>query len=95
VLIAEDLEPWAAEDLLTVIQRLRPRWLTSPLAVGMSGPAPRSVVVDDVRQPGSLELLRGYVAGHVAEARFMNARDATTRYGINMMSGAIVVRLKR
>jgi hypothetical protein len=95
VLLASEMTDWGADDLLSVILRLRPRWINAPLAVSIMGPVPRSVVVDDVRQRGSVEALRSVRAANVAEVRFENARDATTRYGANMMSGAIVVRTKR
>jgi hypothetical protein len=95
VLLASEMTDWSGDDLLSVIRRLRPRWINAPLAVSITGPVPRSVVVDDVRQRGGLEALRAVRAAIVAEVRFENARDATTRYGANMMSGAIVVRTKR
>ncbi|MDP2959084.1 MAG: hypothetical protein Q8N53_21865 [Longimicrobiales bacterium] len=94
-LTAADMESWGAEDLLTVIQRMRPHWLQARKATNFSGSLPTSVVVDGLIQSGSLEVLRGYLAGHVQEVSFVNASDATTLYGLSMMSGAIVVALKR
>jgi len=95
VLTAADMEAWTGQDLLTVIQRVRPRWLQSRKAVTTSGPQPISVVVDGVIQPGGIQLLRSYRTGDVDEVSFVNARDATTLYGLSMMSGAIVVKLRR
>lgn len=96
LLTAEEMEPWGAQDLYTVIQRLRPRWLVTPKATNLAGPIPVSIVVDGARQPGGgIELLKGYLAGDVQEARFMKAADATTQYGTDMMSGAIVVTTRR
>lgn len=92
---AAEMESWGAEDLLTVIQRMRPQWLQARKAVTISGPRPTSVVVDGVTQSGGVEVLRSYLAGNVQEVRFVNAKDATTLYGLSMMSGAIVVALKR
>ena len=89
------MESWGAEDLRTVIQRMRPQWLQARKATNFAGPLPTSVVVDGLIQSGSLEVLRGYLAGNVQEVRFVNASDATTLYGLAMMSGAIVVALKR
>ena len=94
-LTAADMESWGAEDLLTVIQRMRPQWLQARKAVNFAGPLPTSVVVEGVMQSGGVEVLRGYRAGDVQEARFLSANDATTLYGLSMMSGAIVVALKR
>lgn len=95
LLTAADMETWGADDLLTVIQRMRPHWLQARKAMNFTGPLPTSVVVDGMTQSGGVEALRGYRAGDVREVRFMNANDATTRYGLSMMSGAIVVALKR
>lgn len=95
VLTAEEMEPWGAQDLLAVIQRLRPRWMMARKGVNFTERLPVAVVVDGLRQEGSVDGLRRYRAGDVAEARFLSARDATTLYGVGMMSGAIVVKLKR
>lgn len=94
-LTAADMESWAGQDLLAVIQRVRPRWLQARKAVTMTGTQPISVVVDGVVQPGGTDVLRGYRVGDVSEVAFVNARDATTQFGLSMMSGAIVVKLKR
>ena len=95
VLSAAEMEAWGGEDLLTVIRRVRPVWLQARKAVTMQGAQPISVVVDGAPQPGGVDQLRAYRVSDVEEARFVNARDATTRYGLSMMSGAIVVKLKR
>ena len=96
VLTAAEIEPMASRDLLTVIERLRPRWVhQARLVVTTSGPQPVTVIVDGLRQEGSIEVLRGYAAADVEEVQFLDARDATTRYGLDMMSGALVVTLKR
>ena len=95
LLTAADMGTWGADDLLTVIQRMRPHWLQARKAMNFTGRLPTSVVVDGMTQPRGVEALRDYRAGDVREVRFMNANDATTRYGLGMMSGAIVVALKR
>jgi hypothetical protein len=95
VLTAEEMEPWAGQDLYTVIQRLRPQWILARKGVTFTERIPISVVVDGIRVDGNVEGLGRFRAGDVAEARYLNASDATTLYGIGMMSGAIVVRTKR
>jgi len=94
VLTAAEMEPMAGRDLLTVIQRLRPRWAQTRQVTTSEGGHFVSIVVNGLRQEGSLELLRGYTAADVLEVKFLNSRDATTTYGLQMMSGAIVVTLK-
>jgi hypothetical protein len=63
--------------------------------VTTQGVQPISVVVDNVVQPGGVDGLRLYRTADVEEIRFVGAKDATTLYGLAMMSGAIVVKLKR
>ena len=95
VLTVAEMEPWGAQDLYTVIQRLRPRWFQSRKGMNLTGTYPVSIVVDGARQEGGPELLKGFRAGDVEEARFMSANDATTKYGLAMMSGAIVITTRR
>ena len=95
MLTAADLDAWGGDDLLTVVRRVRPRWLQSRKAVTTQGVQPISVVVDGVTQPGGVDVLRLYRTADVEEVSFVGATDATTLYGLAMMSGAIVVKLKR
>jgi hypothetical protein len=65
------------------VERLRPQWLVSRKA--------RAVVYwDNVRQ-GGIESLRGIVASNVAEIRFIDSHEATTRFGTGHTNGAIIV----
>ena len=95
VLTAEEMQPWGAQDLYVVVQRLRPRWLQVREAVTTQGHMPLSLVIDGSRQEGSVELLRNMRASDVEEIRFMNSRDATTQYGLAMMSGALIITTRR
>lgn len=78
-------------DLYTIIQRRRPQWLQVRGGVTTSGPVTIAVILDGQRQQGGLDYLRSIRGSDVEEVRYMNARDATTRYGTNMTGGAIVV----
>jgi hypothetical protein len=95
VLTVAQMEPWGAQDLYTVIQRLRPRWFQSRKGMNLTGTYPISIIVDGARQEGGPELLKGFRAGDVEEARFLSANDATTKYGLAMMSGAIEITTRR
>lgn len=94
-LSTEELQADAAMDLFTLIQRRRPQWLTNRAPTTAQGRQLISVIMDGVKQQGSIEILRSMRAGDVEEVQYMNARDATTRYGTDMMAGAIVVVTKR
>ena len=91
----EELQQDGAMDLFTLIQRRRPQWLQSRTATTAQGRQQIAVILDGVRQQGSAEVLRSMRAGEVQEVRFLNARDATTRYGTDMTAGAIEVVTKR
>ena len=55
---------------------------------------PIIIYMDDVRL-GEPSSLTNIPASRVKEIRFMNARDATTRYGTGHSSGVILVLTKR
>ena len=95
VLTAAEMEPFAAQDLYVVVQRLRPRWLQVREVTTTQGHLPMSLIVDGTRQEGSVEILRNMRTSDVEEIRYMNSRDATTQYGLAMMSGALVITTRR
>ena len=92
---SEELQADAAMDLFTLIQRRRPQWLTNRAPSTAQGRQQISVILDGVRQQGGVEILRSMRAADVESVDFMNARDATTRYGTDMTAGALVVVTKR
>ena len=47
--------------------------------------------IDGNPQAGGVEALRNLPASEVEEMVYMNAADATTRFGTNYMSGVILV----
>jgi len=87
----EELDEWASQDLFTIVQRLRPSWMQVRSPVTAQGRPTIAIILDGQRQLGSLEVLRNFKASDVEELRFMNARDATTRYGTDMTAGAILI----
>lgn len=87
------------QNALEVVRNLRPGMLiprgAGPDASGMGATSiPIIVYQDDVRL-GDPSSLINIPAQRVREIRFMNSRDATTRYGTGHSSGAIVVTTKR
>lgn len=71
------------------IQRLRPRWLQT-----RTGDLP-TVHVDGAVRSGGREVLASIRASDIQEIQYMNAPDATTRFGTNYISGVILVSTKR
>jgi hypothetical protein len=90
-LTPEELDQWASQDLFNIVQRLRPAWMQVRAPATAQGRPTVAVVLDGQRLQGSLELLRNFKGGDLAEVRFLDARDATTRYGTDMAAGAILI----
>lgn len=89
----------AYQNALEVVQNLRPQMLiprgVGSDATGLSAASiPIIIYMDDVRL-GEPSSLTNIPASRVKEIRFMNARDATTRYGTGHSSGVILVTTKR
>lgn len=77
-------------DMYSVIQSERPQWLRSRGTMSVENPdAGYPVVFVNGMRRGGLESLRSINPSDVAEAEFLNARDATTRYGTGYPGGII------
>ena len=83
----------ASLSVYDAIQRLRPAWLRPRGATSVSnsgGPLPAVLVNDSPRR--DIEILRSIGVADVAELRYIDARDATTRFGTGYVNGMIEVR---
>lgn len=91
LITAEELQDWRGRHLGEAIQSLRPRWLRSRgnTSIRLGEEIPR--VVLDGAIVGEAEELERISVESVEEVRFLDARDATTRYGTGFGGGAIVV----
>lgn len=87
-----------AANAYQVIQRLRPqmlriRGLASPMDRTGESVQPK-VYLDNVEY-GTLAQLQNVNATQIREIRFVNSRDATTRWGTGHMGGVILILTKR
>lgn len=89
VITRAEIEGTDALSALEVVQQLRPTFLRPP---GQSDPV--LVYVDGVRR-GGLSELRSLPRETLEEIRYVNANDATLRWGTGHRSGAIEVRTRR
>ncbi len=90
LITAEELADHPSLTCLEVVQRLRPRWLQR------RGSEQNPVVYQDGNRVGSAEdVLSRMNSTAVEYMRYVNARDATTRYGTGHGSGAIEVATRR
>ena len=100
VITAAEIAERAAEasNALQIVQKLRPQMLTtrgrfSPADSSDAGARPKAVV-DGVAY-GPVENLANLNAVSVKEIRFINATDATTRFGTGYVGGVILVTTKK
>ena len=88
-----------ATNALQIIQTLRPQMLRSRGMTSVSKGAtaddmlPR-VYVDEIAY-GNLNSLSNLTASQIKEIRFINSRDATTRWGTGHMGGVILVSTRK
>ncbi|CAN5399778.1 hypothetical protein BH24GEM3_BH24GEM3_23970 [soil metagenome] len=108
VITAQEIAGVEVNDAFEAVQRLRPQLLRtrSTATVRSAGPEGQptgiatqsgtelTVYVDNLRV-GGVEALRNISARRVQEIRYVNARDATTRYGTGHIGGVLEVRLKQ
>jgi hypothetical protein len=95
VITAEELAAVEAPTVYEAVERLRPHFLRGRGTTSMRNAQPALPVVyyAGVRQ-GGIEMLRQLRTRDVVEVRYLNASDATTRYGTDHTGGAIVVVLR-
>lgn len=89
VISLEELETVETFSAYDAVSRFRPQWLRSRV------PGQDPVVFMDGAQLGGLEVLRTIRVSTLAEIRYRNGRDATTRYGTGFGGGTIEMRSRR
>src|SRR5687767_2336792 len=97
VLLVDEIEAsrapgWTAHDLITT---LRPQFLRSRGVSSLRATAPTTatVYVDGMRF-GEIESLRSLPALQILRVEYINASDATTRFGTDHVGGAILISTK-
>jgi hypothetical protein len=88
-IITAELENVHELTAYEAVRRLRPRWLTTRTG------SPPMVHIDGNIQMGGVQSLQSLRAADIQEMSYMNAADATTRFGTNYVSGLILVTTKR
>ncbi|CAN5689237.1 hypothetical protein BH23GEM11_BH23GEM11_14470 [soil metagenome] len=92
----EQITESSAQNAYDLVQQLRPRWLRGRGTGSIQNPGSDLPVIylGEVRH-GDIESLRGFSLGGLEELRFINASNATTRYGSGHAGGVIRVTLQR
>jgi hypothetical protein len=89
----EEIEGITATTAYEIVERLRPSWLRTrgPSSIRSAGASLYPIVYVDEVHSGSLETLYR-ISGHIVrEIRFINGRDATTKWGLDHGAGVIMV----
>ena len=83
-------------DLYDLVRQLRPSWLQIRGQATPTGGVRRvQVAVDGTLQPGGVAVLRTLRGSQVEELRYLSGQDATTRFGLDVEGGVIVVTTDR
>lgn len=91
----DELRQASAQNAYQAIQQLRPNWfqVNSPsMANRMAG---QVVVYVDGSRMGGVDFLRQVAASSVEHMQYMNATEASARFGLNHSGGAILVTSRR
>lgn len=86
LITAEELADYTTLSAVDVVRRLRPRWLQ-----GRGGQNTPVLILDGTRMGDAQNELRSISVSDIAEMQYLNASDATMRFGTNFTGGAILV----
>jgi hypothetical protein len=95
VITAEEIEAISVTTAYDAIQRLRPTFLRARGANSFtSGDSGRPVVYVNGIRSGEIEVLQQIPAQTVLDIQYLNASEATQRFGTGNAGGAILVRTR-
>jgi hypothetical protein len=90
VITRDELVASATHDAYEAIRRLRSSWLRGRGTGSTRSSTPVVAFMNNVRF-GNVDALRSVAVEDIQEIRYINARDATTRWGTGFTNGAIEV----
>lgn len=94
VITREEIAGSGATDLYSVVQRLRPGWLSGRGVQNIGGRTGQVVVYHNQTRMGEIQALREMAPGYVVSIRYLDASTAAGLPGIGpreIVAGAIVV----
>ena len=95
LLTAEDIERSHYNNVYDLVQALRPSWIQRRGPTSIQDPSAGGVVVYvDGMRFGRAEQLRQLRPGAVASLQYLNAAEASSRFGLGHVGGAILVHFK-
>jgi len=96
VITRDQLEALNSSNAYDIIQQLHPQWLTPRGQMSLSNPQSNQVAVymAGSRLGGPSEL-RGFIGAQLETIQYLDARQATARFGSGNVGGAIVLTQRR
>lgn len=93
-LTEEEVKATNYTDAYSMVQALRPQWLSRRGETSFGRSAPVLIYLDDQRY-GLVDALKSISKNQIASIRYYNGIEATDRWGLDHGSGAIQVRTLR
>lgn len=93
LLTQQEIDQSASMTAYDMIRALRPHWLSQRGVSSLRTANPTMLYVNETRV-GSMERLRDYAPRDLREVRFLDASQATQRFGTGHRSGAIMLYLR-
>lgn len=93
VIAQQEIEASQSLTAYDMIRSLRPRWLSERGVSSLRTSNPIMLYVNESRV-GTVDRLRDYAPRDLREARFLDATQATQRFGTGHRSGAIMLYLR-
>ena len=87
----EELAAITSRDALGAVRTLRPEWLHARGAISPQAGVPPLVVYLDGNRVGTRDVLSQISTAHIREIRYLNATDATQKWGTDHQGGVIEV----
>lgn len=89
-LTVEEMQASGYQDAFSAVQALRPQWLFMRGTTSINSPETIKVYLDNSRM-GGVDQLRQVPVRSIASIRYMDALEATNRWGLDHGLGAILV----
>ena len=91
----DELDAFSGQTARQVVERVRPAWLRATRGVTLGAGRVYAQVLVDGALRGDLDQLTSLNSVDVESMRYLSPSDATTRYGLGFVGGAIVVTTRR
>lgn len=96
IISRDQLDARSSSNAYEIVQQLHPQWLIPRGQASLSNPQSNQVAVYmDGSRLGGPSQLRGFIGSQLETIQFLDARQATARFGSGHIGGAIVLTQRR